>query len=71
MFERKQRTTNSVEAYNKVIGERLSTGGNFFHFLKGLLKEEYEKARHFALLCRTAGASGWKKPFRVIFFSYF
>lgn len=61
MYGRRSRTTNALEAYNGVIGDRMPAKGHFFRFVLNLLKEEFIKARKFANSIRTGGASDEKK----------
>lgn len=65
VYGRQTRTTNALEAYNGVIGRRMTKKGQFFAFLKILLHEEYIKCKEFSDLARTGGESGRKRRYRV------
>jgi hypothetical protein len=51
------RTTNALEAYNGVLGKKISKKGHFFKFVKILLDEEFASSREFQQLVDSGGSS--------------
>lgn len=65
VFQRQSRTTSALEAYNGVLGERITKRGHFFKFVRCLQQEEYCKSREFAMLVESGGSTGTRKRKRV------
>lgn len=61
VYMKDTRTSNAIEAYNGAIGKRFPAKGNFFRFALILLQEEFSKAKDFADLVQTGGASSENK----------
>lgn len=57
VFNRKIRTTSSVEAYNGQLGRIIAKKGHFFKFVECLRTEEFSKSVHMRSLINTGGAT--------------
>lgn len=61
MFDLNDRTTGAAEGYNCTLGKNIEKHGEFFKFVRALLKDEEKKAYEVRVLIESGGASAHKK----------
>lgn len=71
VHNRSSRTTNSLEAYNGVLGRKIGKKGHFFKFMEEIQDQEYSKRIDFDNLIKSGGASAASKRTRVCLILFF